>query len=249
MAAFLVGVVIATSIGLVGVGAGTMGTPLLILFLRLKGAVAVGTALTFVTVIELIVAPIYMWRRLVDYRVLGWMLVGGVPGVIVGGRALIAFGRSVNQHVLYILLGITIVLAAFFNIFRLLRAHLERRRANPRWLSLIMLPVGVEVGFSSAGSGALGSAALLGLTKLEGSQIVGTGICFGLVISAIGSGMQIWAGNYQMQTLEWMLLGGFVGAFLGTTMSSRIPSRPMKWTLAIWLAALGVQLFIQGLRA
>ena len=247
MAAFLVGFFIATSIGVIGIGAGTMGTPLLILVLRMKGAVAVGTALAFVTVVKLIVAPVYLARRQVDYRVLAWMLAGGLPGVILGGRVLIDLGRSVNQHVLFVLLGITIVFAAIFNVFRLLREHLARKEANPRWLSALMFPVGLEMGFSSAGSGALGSSALLGLTKLEGGAVVGTGICFGLILSAVGSGMQIFAGNYDAKVFEELLGGGVAGALTGSFLANRIPSRPLKWALSIWLAALGLQLFIQGL--
>ena len=249
MAAFLVGFFIATSIGVIGIGAGTMCTPLLILVLRLKGAVAVGTALAFVTLVKLIVAPVYMTRRQVDYRVLAWMLAGGLPGVILGGRVLIDLGHSVNQRLLFVLLGLTIVCAATFNVFRLMRDHLERRTANPRWLGALMFPVGMEMGFSSAGSGALGSSALLGLTRLEASSVVGTGICFGLILSAVGSSMQIFAGNYDLTVLEQLLGGGVAGALGGSFLANRIPSRPLKWALSACLAVLGLQLFVQGLRS
>jgi hypothetical protein len=231
-------------VGVIGIGAGTMATPLLIVLLRMKGAVAVGTALAFVTVVKLIVAPVYMWRKQVDYRILAWMLAGGLPGVVVGGRLLISLGKTMNQRPLFVLLGLTIVCAAVFNVFRLTREHLERKQANPRWLGALMLPVGMEMGFSSAGSGALGSSALLGLTKLEASSVVGTGICFGLILSAVGSGMQMGAGNF-----ERLLAGGVCGALLGSFLANRIPSRPLKWGLSTGLGVLGIQLFIQGVRA
>jgi uncharacterized protein len=247
LSAFLVGFFISVSVGLVGIGAGTMGTPLLILFLRMKGAVAVGTALAFVAVVQLLVAPIYIARRKVDFRILGWMLLGGVPGVLVGGRTLINLGRSIDHRLLFCLLGVTIVIASVFNIAKLMRVHKERTDARPRTLALLMLPVGLEVGFSSAGSGALGSSALLGLTKLDASEVVGTGICFGLSLSLIGGGMQIFAGNYDLQVLEHLLIGGVLGGLLGGSLAHRIPSRPLKWALSLWLVALGVQLFYQGL--
>jgi uncharacterized membrane protein YfcA len=224
-----------------------MGTPLLILVLRLKGAVAVGTALAFVAIVQLLVAPIYIARRQVDFRVLAWMLLGGLPGVLIGGRLLIALGHAVDRRILFCLLGVTIVIASVFNIAKLMRVHRARTNARPRTLALLMLPVGLEVGFSSAGSGALGSSALLGLTKLEGSEVVGTGICFGLVLSTVGGGIQMFAGNYDGGVLERLLLGGVLGGVLGGTLAHRIPSRPLKWALALWLVALGVQLFVQGL--
>jgi len=54
-----------------------------------------------------------------------------------------------------------------------------------------MFPVGAEVGFSSAGAGALGSAALLALTTLVPAQVVGTDIVFGFVVSLVGSGVSV----------------------------------------------------------
>jgi uncharacterized membrane protein YfcA len=247
LSAFLVGFFIAISVGLVGIGAGTMGTPLLILVLRMKGAVAVGTALAFVAIVQLLVAPIYIARRQVDFRILGWMLLGGLPGVLIGGRLLIGLGRSIDHRVLFCLLGVTIVIASVFNIAKLMRVHRANPNARPRTLAALMLPVGLEVGFSSAGSGALGSSALLGLTKLEASEVVGTGICFGLVLSTVGGGMQYFAGNYDGNVLERLLLGGVVGGLLGGALAHRIPSRPLKWALSLWLIALGIQLFVQGL--
>jgi uncharacterized membrane protein YfcA len=34
---------------------------------------------------------------------------------------------------------------------------------------------------------------------------------------------------------------------LGGALAHRIPSRPLKWALSLWLIALGIQLFVQGL--
>ena len=79
MTAILLGFIIATAIGLTGVGGGTITTPLLILVLRMKGAVAVGTALTFAAIIKFLVAPMYLMRRQVDFKILAWMCLGGVP--------------------------------------------------------------------------------------------------------------------------------------------------------------------------
>ena len=49
------------------------------------------------------------------------------------------------------------------------------RRDRSPLLSWLMLPVGAEVGFSSAGAGALGSAALLSLTPLAAGASGGHG--------------------------------------------------------------------------
>jgi uncharacterized membrane protein YfcA len=230
MSAVLVGFIIATTIGLTGVGGGTIATPLLIIVLRMKGAVAVGTALTFAAIIKLLVVPIYVARKQVSYKTLLWMVIGGLPGVLIGGRLLVSVSKSVDQHMLYLILGITILVAAILNVIRLVRMKGMSGTGNrPRWLA------------------PLGSLALLGLTNLEASQVVGTDLAFGLILSVVGSGIQIVAGNFNGLVLEQLLLGGVLGALVGALLANKIPSRPLKWALAVWLACLGFQLFYRGI--
>jgi uncharacterized protein len=249
MTTILLGFMIATVIGLTGVGGGTITAPLLILVLRLKGAVAVGTALTFAAIIKFAVAPMYLYRRQVDFKMLGLMCLGGVPGVILGGRLLVSVSKKVDPHMLYLVLGATVVIAAALNIFRLVRQQTARPETGnrSRWIPFLTFPIGAEVGFSSAGSGALGSLTLLGLTNLKAAGIVGTDICFGLVVSVIGSGIQLFAGNYNLAVLEQLVMGGLFGSLFGGFLAMRIPSRPMKWALAVWLTGLGINLVMRGL--
>ena len=75
-----------------------------------------------------------------------------------------------------------------------------------------MLPVGAEVGFSSAGAGALGSAALLSLTPLIPAQVVGTDIAFGFIVSLIGSGAHWYSGSTDIKLLLQLIAGGTAGA-------------------------------------
>src|ERR1700679_2192031 len=81
---YLIGFVIALFIALTGVGAGTVPVPVLILFLGVPAPVAVGIGLMFATAGKLILVPSQIIRRNVAWRTLGFMLAGGVPGVIIG---------------------------------------------------------------------------------------------------------------------------------------------------------------------
>jgi uncharacterized membrane protein YfcA len=242
----VIGFIIAALIGLTGIGGGTITAPVLIIFLGMPAADAVGTSLVFATIIKLLVVPVYFSRKQIDFGIAGWMLIGGLPGVVLGGLLLNKLASSDMHRWLYLLLGVSIVVAALLNIYRLLTPPSARGAARPKLLALLMLPVGAETGFSSAGSGALGSLALLGLTQLSAAEVVGTGVFFGLMISVVGGGIQILSGHFVAATLIKLLIGGVIGAFAGTTLALKIPSKPLKWGLAVWLAALGVQLFFKG---
>ena len=237
------GFLIAVAIGVTGVGAGIITAPVLILFFHVPAANAVGTALAFSVAVKLLVVPMQLYRRHVDFRVLTRMLAGGIPGVIAGSAILARLNTPGRQGILYAALGTTIVAMAALNLYRLwVPSALQHPRDRSRWLPLITLPIGAEVGFSSAGAGALGSLVLLAMTPLSASRVVGTDLAFGLAVSLLGSGFQLTAGNYDAAILTKLILGGVLGAFAGTYLAAIAPQRVFRVALSLWLISLGFQL-------
>jgi uncharacterized protein len=179
--------------------------------------------------------------------VLGYLLLGGLPGVLTGSFLLAKLNTQGSQGILYGALGLTVVIMAAANLYRLW-LHPARKdvRDFSRWLPLIALPIGAEVGFSSAGAGAIGSLALLWLTPLTAARVVGTDLFFGLCLSLVGSGFQLSAGNYDLAILTKLVIGGVFGAFAGTYVAAITPQRAFRIALSIWLITLGVQLCWSG---
>ncbi|MEO7142397.1 MAG: sulfite exporter TauE/SafE family protein [Bryobacteraceae bacterium] len=238
-----IGFAIACCIGLTGVGAGVITAPVLTLFIGLPPAEAVGTALIFSAVVKLALAPLYLGRKQVNFRVLRYLLAGGLPGVMLGAFALERLGAAQRKGPLLAILGATIVVIALLNLFRLTK----KQSAAPvpdraRWLPFIALPIGAEVGFSSAGAGALGSLALMTLTPISTAEVIGTDVLFGLGLSLAGGGIHFGTGNYQGAIALKLIAGGLVGAFAGANLSAMLPSRPLRVALSLWLVSLGGQM-------
>lgn len=243
----LLGFVIALAIALTGVGAGSMTTPLLILLLRVPPATAVGTALTFGWIVKVASVPVYAFRRQVNGRILLLLLAGGLPGVITGGLLLSRLQHSTYTTALYALLGSLIVGTAAFHMYRLFRPAVRTGgREHLRLLPWFALPIGAEVGFSSAGAGALGSLLLLGMTNLSTAEVVGTDLCFGMGVSFAGSLIQVSAGNYDASLLLKLVIGGLCGAIAGSFLAGKIPQRPLRFALLTMLLVLGFQLATHG---
>lgn len=241
---YLIGFIIAVFIALTGVGAGTITTPLLILFLDVPTAVAVSTGLMFSAAVKLVLVPSQIARKQVNWRVLGRMLLGGVPGVLLGSLVLSHLASAGSKQIMNGLLGAILVLTALYQIafsFRRVSDELAPRQDRSGWMPWLMLPVGAEVGFSSAGAGALGTAALLSLTALEPAQVVGTDILFGFLVSLIGSGAHWFAHANNVSMLVRLVAGGIPGVLLGTVASPHIPRRPLRFALWIWLLLIGAQ--------
>jgi uncharacterized membrane protein YfcA len=240
---YLIGFIIAMFITLTGVGAGTITVPILVLFLGVPAPVAVSIGLMFAAAVKLILVPAQIVRRNIAWRTLGFMLLGGAPGVLLGSLFLKSLVTAGSQNVINAVLGVILVLTSSWQIlfsFRTMRARETNKDRSPL-LSWLMFPVGAEVGFSSAGAGALGSAALLSLTPLAPAQVVGTDIAFGFVVSLIGSGAHWFTPSNNTPLLLQLIAGGIVGAVTGTLLSTHIPRRPLRFALWIWLLVLGGQ--------
>lgn len=240
---YVIGFIIATFIALTGVGAGTITVPVLVLFLGVPAHVAVSIGLMFATAVKLILVPAQIARKNVAWRTLGYMLLGGAPGVLLGSLFLQHLVSKGSANTLNAILGAILVSTASTQIiysFRPRQQNLETKDRSPL-LSWLMFPVGAEVGFSSAGAGALGSAALLSFTALLPAQVVGTDIAFGFLVSLIGSGAHWFSHASDTPLLLHLISGGIIGAIAGTLLSTRVPRRPLRVVLWVWLLILGGQ--------
>jgi|SRR5579871_588666 len=245
---FLVGFLIATAVGLTGVGAGSITAPLLILIFAISPSEAVGTSLIYGAIIKLVVAPMYLFRKQVNRRIMMLLCLGGLPGVLAGVYLIGALDVRHYQNTLFILLGLTIAITALYSLYRTLWKHGPAKRADRLgWLPIIGAGIGTEVGFSSAGAGALGSLALLNLTSLSPGEVVGTDMLFGLILSLIGGGFNLTAGHYDAALLWKLTAGGVVGVLIGANLTAVLPARPLRVGLSLWLSLVGAQLAWKGL--
>jgi uncharacterized membrane protein YfcA len=245
---FLIGFCIAVVIALTGVGAGVITAPLLILFLGVPVEIAVSTALAYSAIVKLIVVPVQVARRQVSYRILGYMLVGGLPGVILGSILFKHVALHGPKSALYYVLGGIIVFTSGWHLLRHFRPTAIDRpiKDRPRWIGVIMLPIGAEVGFSSSGAGALGTVALLGLTSLTAAQVVGTDLAFGLCIALAGTGVHMIGGTFDTMLLTKLAIGGVAGGIVGSGLAPRIPNRYLRLALSGWLMVIGIQFCYQA---
>jgi uncharacterized protein len=242
----LAGLLIALTIGLTGIGGGVLTTPVLLLFLGMPAPQAVGTALVFVAIVKLFAAPMFIARKQVNYRILSLLLMGGIPGALAGSIVLTQLHTSGLNGLLMVLLGLIIVSSAAANFLRKGAANRVSSDKAHR-LPFISLPIGLEVGFSSAGAGALGSLALLHWTTLSSAEVVDTDILFGLGLSTAAGTMHLSAGGVDTNVLRWLLVGGIPGSIAGAWLATVFPTRILRKGLAVWLICLGANLCYRGL--
>jgi hypothetical protein len=242
------GFAIAFIIAITGVGAGTITAPMLILLLHVPVAISVGTALAYSTIVKAVVVPMQILRKQVAWRVLGIMLLGGLPGVIVGSLLFRRYAAVGNHAVFYAVLGLIIVFSAAWHLYRHFRPHAfsGEKPTRPAAIAALMFPIAAEVGFASSGAGAMGTLVLMGLSSLDAAKVVGTDLAFAFCMTLTGSGIHFAGGHFDTALLLRLVVGGVAGAVAGSWVAPRLPSRQLRLALSVCLVLLGLGFCYRG---
>lgn len=245
---YFLGFCIAFLIGLTGVGGGTLTVPIL-LMLGIEPTIAVGVALGFSALIKIPSSFIYFLKGDINKRILLLLSFGGVPGVAAGSFLLAHVSRKGHLgSTILLAIGLTVVLSSLLNLWSTFTEHRFVLHRYLRWLPLFSFLIGLEVGSFSAGGGALGSLLLLTLTKLTPSEVVGTDIAFGMLLSLVGAGIHVHQGMSDSQLVFAMVGGGVLGAIGGSYACTIIPKRPARIFLLVWLIFVGAMVTIRAIR-
>src|SRR5579862_6534137 len=111
-----VGFIVGLCISYSGVGAGSLTTPLIVLFLGYNASTAIGSDLLFSLGTKIVAFLTHVRAKTVNYAALGVLSLGGVPGAIVG--VLVTkwlhdhLPLAQVDHILRIALGIALLVAA-----------------------------------------------------------------------------------------------------------------------------------------
>jgi uncharacterized membrane protein YfcA len=238
-------------VGLTGIGGGSLMTPLLILFAGVPPVVAIGTDLAYGAVTKTLGG----WRHLrsgtVDLGVSKWLALGSVPGSVAGVLVVSAlhrrYGGSFDGTLLTIIAGVLLVVALTVLGRAVLGVARERHTVplttrTKAGAVAIGLVLGIVLGMTSVGSGALVGLALIMIFRLTPHRVVGTDV-FHAALMLWAAGTAHWiSGNVDWALMGNILIGSLPGVWIGTALITRVPAGALRVTLGCVLlgSALGV---------
>jgi uncharacterized membrane protein YfcA len=221
--------------------------PALVLIVGVMPGTAVGTAFVFAGILRLIAAPFYLAGKHIHGRYLWLLVLGAVPGLLIGTYILRLLSNDAGGPTVVILLGSLLTASSAVTFI----PRVQNRgfaKKNSRWLPWLALPIGMESGFSSAGAGALGTVLLLNYSEMTAAEVVGTDLLFGLVLAVIGSAFHWRFGSISSPVLAQLLAGGVPGVIAGCLLGRRVPARKLKFVIAAIAIFAGLQLVWSGSR-
>lgn len=243
--AFAVGILV----GLTGVGAGALMTPLLIGVFGISTPVAIATDLLFATVTKIVGVMAHGRAGQVDWKLAGKLWAGSLPAVTVGSLLLVGFVASGYTAWITWLLVAFVILTSY----TLIRRGLGRDtspgatppRSAPPWLApLGGAGVGLGVSLTSVGAGVLGMALLVRLSPPDTAprRLVATDLVHAVPIALIAGISYTVSGLVNWELLATLLIGSLPGVIIGALVSQWVPIRWMNLGLGVILGLLALSL-------
>ncbi len=235
------GFVVGLLVGMTGVGAGALTTPMLMGF-GVPPAVAVGTDLMFASITKASAAWRHQKLGNVHWGILGYLALGSISGAIAtlvwlrySSTDTEALAQMIRNLLAFALVAsaIAIIVFSFLGFWR--RVDFPETHVAPRPIVTVLfgLMLGVMVTLTSVGAGAVGVAVMsLLYPNLLARRLVGTDIVHAIPLAFVSGLGHLSMGNVQVYLLIALLIGSVPGIMLGSRLIGIIPD----WVLRLILA-------------
>jgi uncharacterized protein len=249
----LAGLAVGLLVGLTGMGAGSLMTPLLITVFGIPAGTAVGTDLVYAAVTKTFGAARHTQLQNVNRELALWMATGSVPAAFLGTYMLYNVFGNINVWLpdvigyALILVGIAVAIRTFITIRGLWDASkLPTDGAITRNHKILAVTIGAVFGFilglTSVGSGVFFGMALVTVFPLSARRVVGTDLFHAMLVTiAAAAGTIIW-GTPNFGYVGTILIGSIPGILIGSHFTSRLPQKALRGSIASVLALSGLKL-------
>jgi uncharacterized membrane protein YfcA len=247
------GLAVGLLVGLTGMGAGSLMTPLLITVFGIPAGTAVGTDLVYAAVTKTFGAARHTQLKNVNRELALWMATGSVPAAFLGTFMLYNVFGNINAWLpdvigyALILVGIAVAIRTFVTIRGLWDASKLPTdgpiTTNHKILAVTIGAVfGFILGLTSVGSGVFFGMALVTVFPLSARRVVGTDLFHAMLVTlAAAAGTIIW-GTPNFGYVGTILIGSIPGILIGSHFTARMPARALRGSIASVLALSGLKL-------
>ena len=233
-------------VGLTGVGAGSLTTPMLISGFGVPPAIAVGTDLLFAAITKSSAAWRHQRLGNVNWPILFALACGSLPAAAAVFGWLI-YAKPDTAMLAFIIkrgLGIALLFSAAAIIaYPWIAARQPAAGASdqpPPRRTLVTICLGLLLGgivaLTSIGAGAIGVVALVGIyPMLNTRKLIGTDIVHAIPLTLLAGAGHFGMGNMDLKVLGALLCGSIPGIAIGSRVSGAIPDKLLRLALACTL--------------
>ncbi len=240
-------------IGMTGVGAGSLTTPMLISGFGLPPAIAVGTDLLFASITKATAAWRHQRLGNIDWTILRWLAAGSLPGaaflltwLYIADPQTDTLARAIRTALGYSLFASATANAIYPWLARhdLLAAFDVRNSGYGRIATIVLgAALGALVALTSVGAGAIGVVILTILyPALLARRLIGTDIVHAVPLTLLAGLGHLGMGSVDFAALTFLLLGSIPGIAIGSRVTGIVPDWLLRLALAVVLLYAGILL-------
>jgi uncharacterized membrane protein YfcA len=251
----IAGLLVGTSIGLTGIGGGSMMAPLLILVFHIPAAKAVQLDFLYLTPTKLAGAWQHHRDKTVDPILTLVLAIGAIPGTIIGSvwvARVVASNPDLNlflRHLIgiFILASAALILIQLAFMWRRQRPYSQPVRVKLSTLQKVLiasvgLAVGLFVGATSIGAGSILLPLLVLMLRVRMRELVSTDVVLGAGMAVAGAIVHSLGQDVPWTLVGALLLGSLPGALLGSKLIGIISTRLVRGFVAGALVIAGLVL-------
>jgi len=251
LAQALCGFIVGATVGLTGVGGGSLMTPILVLLFGIPPATAVGTDLLHAAITKAGGTFVHANKGRVDWRISSLLAAGSLPAAVLTLLSLHYFTNGLGgSKIITTTLGVALLftaaaLALRTYLRRISKAHVPEKSRHPALTIATGAVLGCVVSLSSVGAGALGITALFFLyPRLPAGRIVASDLAHAVPLTLV-AGLGHWLfGSVDWRVLVSLLVGSLPGIYIGSQFASRVPETFLRFLLAAILLLVGSKLIV-----
>lgn len=240
-------------VGLTGMGGAAIVTPMLIFVFGIPAPIAVSTDVVSAAAMKPVGAAVHVVRRTPHMRIVFWMCVGSIPGVILGTVAFrVIVNGAAGSDLMRTFIGCALLFSVAMSLGRLrlsryfsANAHRSVSLSPKRRIAIVAtgLVVGALVGLTSVGSGSLVAATILIMfPAMLPSRLVGTDLAQAVPMLIVGALAHWGLGEIDWSVAVSLLIGQLPGVWLGARVSSRYDGQALRLLVLIMVGASGLAL-------
>ncbi|WP_207952249.1 sulfite exporter TauE/SafE family protein [Paenibacillus turpanensis] len=244
------GLLVGVLVGLTGVGGAALLTPILVL-IGINPSVAVATDLFYNSITKLFGSIQHIRQKTIDMQLVKYLAIGSVPSALTA-IMLLHFYEPLHQHqesVIKHALGIVLVLVAVATIVKQFYDRLGSNRWQDKPISekkLLTIGIGCVLGFvvgmTSIGSGSLFALAMIYLYRMSSATLVGTDILHAFLLVSAAGAVHAFFGNIDYMLAFNLLIGSIPGVLAGSSLSAKVPAKPLRTAMAFIILISGIKL-------
>lgn len=247
-----IGLFVGFLVGLTGVGGAALLTPILIM-LGIQPTIAVGTDLVYNSITKVFGAFQHWRQKSVNLQIALYFAIGSVPSAIVAVNLIHLINNAYGAADLIIkkILGFALILIPIAMIFKTIQSRHETEPNKWQTMSIpakrkLTITIGAILGFivglTSIGSGSLFALALMYFYQLSGKEVVGTDIAHAFLLVTAAGIAHASFGNVNYSIVVQLLAGSIPGVFVGSILSTRVPTFFLRCAISIIILVSGIKL-------